>query len=97
MFDGISYGKGAAWLNQFLTLFGRDTFKAGVASYFKEYSWKNTSLPDFIRHMDAAATKANSPISFAKWSDTWLKCAGPNVIWHDITEKDGKITKFVVQ
>lgn len=97
MFDGISYGKGAAWLNQIFTLFGREVFKTGVASYFKEYSFKNTSLSDFIRHMHEAAIKCESPINFEKWSDTWLKCAGPNIIWHDITEEDGKITKFLVQ
>ena len=26
-----------------------------------------------------------------------MKCAGPNIIWHDITEDGGKITKFTVQ
>lgn len=97
MFDGISYGKGAAWLNQILNLFGRDIFKAGVASYFAEFAFKNTRLEDFILHFNNAAIKQNSPIDFAKWSHTWLKCAGPNIIWHDVTEEGGKITKFTVQ
>ena len=96
MFDGISYGKGAAWLNQILTLFGREIFKMGIASYFKQYAYQNTSLEDFIRHMHEAAVKCNSPIDFQKWSHTWLKCAGPNIIWHDVTEEGGKITKFTV-
>jgi aminopeptidase N len=97
MFDGISYGKGAAWLNQILTLFGREIFKTGIATYFKEYAYQNTSLGDFIRHMHEAAIKCQSPIDFEKWSHTWLKCAGPNIIWHDVTEEAGKITKFTVQ
>ena len=29
-------------------------------------------------------------------SETWLKTAGCNIIWHDIEEKDGLITKFTV-
>lgn len=35
--------------------FGREVFSVGIASYFKEYSFKNTELPDFIKHMAAAA------------------------------------------
>jgi len=77
-------------------LFGRDIFKTGVATYFAEFAFKNTRLDDFILHFNNAAIKHNSPMDFAKWSDTWLKCAGPNIIWHDVTEEGGKITKFTV-
>lgn len=42
IFDGISYGKGAAWLNQTFFLFGRKLFQIGIESYFREYSFKNT-------------------------------------------------------
>jgi len=55
IFDGISYGKGAAWLNQTFHYFGREVFKVGLASYFKEFSYKNTSLEDFLGHLSAAA------------------------------------------
>lgn len=57
IFDGISYGKGASWLNQTFHYFGREVFKQGIASYFKEYAYQNTQLPDFIRHFDEAAQK----------------------------------------
>lgn len=46
--------------------------------------------------MDAAAKQLKLEDDFAAWSDTWLKTAGCNLIWHDVTEADGKITKFVV-
>jgi len=46
--------------------------------------------------MDAAAKQLKIEDDFVAWSDTWLKTAGCNLIWHDITEADGKITKFVV-
>jgi aminopeptidase N len=39
IFDGISYGKGASWLNQTFFLFGREVFKKGIKSYFEEYSF----------------------------------------------------------
>lgn len=42
IFDGISYGKGAAWLNQTFHLYGREVFKVGIASYFKEFAFKNS-------------------------------------------------------
>jgi aminopeptidase N len=79
-------------------LFGREVFKKGIAAYFKEFSWKNTKLPDFINHMDKAAKELKLDIgqNFKDWSATWLKTAGCNTIWHDIEEKDGKIKKFTV-
>ena len=95
MFDGISYGKGAAWLNQSFHLFGREVFQKGIASYFKEFSWKNTKLEDFINHMDIAAKELKLP-DFKAWSDTWLKKAGCNIISHTILEHRGVITRFTV-
>jgi len=71
-------------------------FKTGIASYFKEYSFKNTKLEDFIRHMSLAAKQHKIKIDFAAWAETWLKTAGCNVIWHDIIEEEGKIKKFTV-
>jgi len=84
IFDGISYGKGAAWLNQGLFLFGREVFTKGIASYFKEFSWKNTQLSDFIGHMDRAAKDLKIERSFKDWADSWLKTAGCNIVWHDV-------------
>ena len=97
IFDGISYGKGASWLNQMFNYFGREVFKVGVASYFKEFSFKNTQLSDFIKHMDAAAKTVGIKEDLVSWCDSWLKAAGCNIIWHDIIEEDGKIKKFTVQ
>lgn len=96
IFDGISYGKGASWLNQTFHFFGREVLKAGLASYFKEYSFKNTSLDDFIKHLSEAAVKCGVDRDFKAWSHSWLKSAGCNIIWHDVVEEDGKIKKFTV-
>jgi len=96
IFDGISYGKGAAWLNQTFFLYGRKMFQIGIEQYFKEYSFQNTKLEDFIRHMNDAAKAVNAEGDFVEWTDSWLKTAGCNYIWHDIVEENGKIKKFTV-
>lgn len=96
-FDGISYGKGASWLKAAFNLFGREIFLTGLASYFKEFQFKNSTLDDFLRHMSDAGKKLNHPLDFVSWANTWLKTAGCNVIWHDVEEENGKIKKFTVQ
>lgn len=42
------------------------------------------------------AAKSIGKADFTEWSDSWLKSAGCNVIWHDIEEANGVITKFTV-
>jgi len=54
IFDGISYGKGSAWLKQTYNILGYDTMRAGLHRYFQEHSWKNTTLPDFVGCLDWA-------------------------------------------
>lgn len=71
-------------------------FQIGIESYFKEYSFQNTKLDDFIRHMNEACKKLNIEGDFIAWTDSWLKTAGCNYIWHDIEEDGGKIKKFTV-
>mmetsp|Transcript_9866 Transcript_9866/g.16592 ORF Transcript_9866/g.16592 Transcript_9866/m.16592 type:complete len:782 (-) Transcript_9866:41-2386(-) len=96
IFDGISYGKGASWLNQTFHFFGREVFKVGLKSYFEEYAFKNTELKDFIRHLSNAAKQLKIETDLEAWTDSWLKTAGCNIIWHEIEEAEGKITKFIV-
>jgi len=48
MFDGISYGKGSAFLKQFYKMLGYDTIKKGLHAYFEKHQWGNTTLPDFV-------------------------------------------------
>ena len=70
----------------------------GLASYFKEFAWKNTKLTDFVGHIDKAAKALNLDIGldFTEWSSSWLKNAGCNIVSHDIQEEEGKIKKFTV-
>jgi aminopeptidase N len=57
LFDGISYGKGSAFLKQFYKVVGYDTFKAGLHTYFARHAWGNTTLPDFVNALDEAYKK----------------------------------------
>lgn len=71
-------------------------FQIGIEQYFKEYSFKNTKLEDFIKHMNEAAKAVKAEGDFIAWTDSWLKSDGCNYIWHDIVEENGKIKKFTV-
>lgn len=48
LFDGISYGKGSAFLKQVYNVLGYEIIKQGLHMYFEKFQWKNTTLPDFV-------------------------------------------------
>ena len=77
IFDGISYGKGSAWLKQVYNVVGHETLKKACHRYFKTYEWQNTTLPDFIDCIDLAYKESGSKtmgddFDFKQWSETWL-------------------------
>jgi aminopeptidase N len=85
IFDGISYGKGAAFLKQLHYVLGHEKFKAALHIYFQKHQWKNTELTDFISVMETAYyTMDEKPfgdnLDFKKWSDSWLKTSGVNTL-----------------
>jgi aminopeptidase N len=42
IFDGISYGKGAAFLHQMVFYLGKDLLKEGLKTYFAKHKFRNT-------------------------------------------------------
>lgn len=77
IFDGISYGKGGAFLHQLIFFYGESMFREGLKTYFEKYSFKNTQLKDFIAEMAAAAQRNGlTQTDLTSWSDEWLKTAG---------------------
>jgi aminopeptidase N len=48
LLDGITYGKGAVYLNQLINTIRYDQFFKGCKLYFKKFAWGNTELSDFI-------------------------------------------------
>jgi len=53
---------------------GWDTFTRGLKIYFKEFSFKNTELPDFIGAMQRGYDSAgkDEPLDLNAWSQNWL-------------------------
>ncbi len=79
IFDGISYGKGACWLRQMIYFAGIDVFRLGLKNYFAKYSFKNTTLQQFVAEMTAANHELHpdqAPDAIAAWSTQWLNTAG---------------------
>ena len=49
-------------MKQIWYFWGRDMFKEGLKTYFKEFSFKNTTLDDFYRHMSLAQKTTNTVV-----------------------------------
>ena len=57
IFDGISYGKGAAFLHQMVFYIGKDILKEGLKTYFNKYKFRNTELSDFVAELNEASQR----------------------------------------
>ena len=77
MLDGITYGKGAVFLNQLIDTLGEDKFFCGVKAYFQKYAWKNVELKDFI---GCLADAVDPGFKLKELTDVWLKNPGCNKI-----------------
>ena len=74
-FDAITYPKGASVLHQLMTYLGEEAFTRGMAAYFAQHAWANTTLQDL---MDALAAASGRDLD--RWRDSWLGEAGPDVL-----------------
>ena len=79
IFDGISYGKGSAFLKQLVAFLSEETFRKGLKTYFSKYAWKNTELVDFISELQDASNELQQNINVIDWADTWIKTSGFNI------------------
>lgn len=89
IFDGISYGKGASFLKQMVAYISEEAFRKGLKSYFQKYAYKNTELVDFINELQDACDSLSLNIDLRKWSDSWLKTSGFNVIESEMELSEG--------
>ena len=91
-FDGISYAKGAAVLQQLVAKVGRENFLAGIRAYFAEHAFGNATLADLLR-----ALENSSGMRLRQWSAAWLETAGANTLRAEFeTGPDGTFTSFAV-
>jgi aminopeptidase N len=88
-FDAITYGKGASVLKQLRFYLGADKFRAGLATYFREHAYANTTLPDFIGTLGRA-----SGVDLSGWQQQWLQTAGLNTVLARWQCKEGKLASF---
>jgi aminopeptidase N len=73
LFDGITYGKGAAVLKQLDSYIGDEEFKEGLQRYFQKYAFKNTTLNEFFKMLSEASSTDLGP-----WEKLWLQTSGVN-------------------
>ena len=74
-FDGITYGKGAAVLQQLVATVGPHEFRQAMRGYFHKHAFGNATLGDLL---DAVATQTQQDIP--AWSRAWIETAGLNTI-----------------
>lgn len=76
LFDGaIVYAKGARLMRMCQEYIGHEAFRDGIASYFKEYAYKNTDNDDLWRHLSEASGK-----NIALLMNTWISQSGYPVV-----------------
>lgn len=74
-FDGITYGKGAAALQQLVAYIGLERFRDGMRRYFQRYAYSNATLHDFL-----AALEEGSGRDLQAWSRLWLETPSLNTL-----------------
>jgi len=74
-FDGITYNKGASVLKQLSYHITEDSFRKGLSDYFQSFSWKNTSLADFMGSLQKFTSQ-----DLQLWSQRWLKQSGTDEV-----------------
>lgn len=75
VFDGITYGKGAAMMKQLNYLLDEDKFRDGLRVYFKKHAVSNTELADFMAALEQGAGR-----SLQNWKRQWLQTANVNTL-----------------
>ena len=91
-FDGITYAKGAASLQQLHFYVGEEGFREGIRRYFKDHAFKNTVREDFISAIAKASNK-----DLKEWTRAWLKTSGPNRVQAKWSCQDGKLKTFSIE
>ena len=91
IFDGITYGKGAAVMKQLSFLLGPQVFKKGVQKYLQAHSYGNAELRDFVAALDEASGQ-----SLKDWFRQWAEEAGINTVHLEWSCRDEKLDRLDV-
>ncbi|MFD0559977.1 aminopeptidase N [Stackebrandtia endophytica] len=90
-FDGISYEKGGAVLNQLAAWLGDEAFFDGLRKYFERFRFGNAKLADL---MDCLAEASGRDLT--DWSQRWLRTTGPNTLRVESSIEDGVYTAATI-
>ena len=74
-FDGITYGKGAATIQQLVAAMGMEGFRTGMRGYFKRHAFSNTTLSEFL---DALSDGVGRDLH--EWARAWLETPSLNTV-----------------
>ena len=77
-FDGISYAKGAAVLQQLAAYLGEEVFLDGLRRYISRYAWANATFLDLL----ACWVEAGA-VDLERWAHAWLRTSGMDTL--DVT------------
>jgi aminopeptidase N len=92
-FDGISYAKGAAVLQQLAAWLGDDAFLAGLNAHFAAHRFGNATLADLLGALSAAAGR-----DLSGWAEVWLRRAQVNTLRAEIEyDGDGRYARVAVR
>lgn len=96
MINGITYGKGCAFLQQLHFLVGPETFNKAIQLYFKKHAWKNTYLDDLVDALvEAYKTTPHTvnDLDVKAWAMKFLSTKGVNTLEIEENDKHGLILK----
>ena len=82
-FDGITYAKGAALLQNLMNYVGPEQFFAGSTAYFEKHAYGNTTLPDLLAALEGASGR-----DLDAWVGPWLRTAGVSTLGLELTTSD---------
>ncbi len=80
-FDGITYGKGAAVIQQLVAAMGMDGFREGMRRYFRRHEYGNTTLSQFLDALQEGMEAASGGgRDLHEWARLWLETSSLNTI-----------------
>jgi aminopeptidase N len=92
-FDGITYAKGASVLKQLVAYVGRESFTAGLRSYFGSHAWGTTTLPDLLAPLEEASGR-----DLRTWARAWLETSGVTTLSPEVeVDAQGTVTAALIR
>lgn len=88
-FDGITYSKGAAVVQQLVAYVGREAFAQATRAFFREHAFGCATLEDLLAALHAASGR-----DLQTWATAWLQSAGISTITAQVDAPAGTIERL---